>query len=120
MNVLQIKAAVRERDGYKCTECGMTNFEHILSSGKSLEVHRLNPGSKYAVEDCITLCKACHATKPKSPVRSGPIAILRVPISLARILEELAEENPGSNFTQEGLLAIREYLRSIGKMPRHK
>lgn len=25
---LTIKAAVRERDGFRCTQCGMTNKEH--------------------------------------------------------------------------------------------
>lgn len=71
MNVLQIKAAVRERDEYKCTECGMTNFEHVLETNRSLEVHRLVPGSKYSIDGCVTLCRKCHGPKPRTPKGLG-------------------------------------------------
>lgn len=67
MTEQQIKAAVRERDGYKCRECCMSNFEHVLNTGRSLEVHRLVPGSKYTIEGCVTLCRKCHGPKPKVP-----------------------------------------------------
>lgn len=65
MNVQQIKKAVRERDGYRCTECSMTDEAHRERWGKGLEVHRLEPGSTYTIEGCITLCKRCHGFKPR-------------------------------------------------------
>ena len=64
--VLIVKAEVRHRDGHKCTECGMTQEEHLSRYKKSLEVHRLKPRSVYQVDGCVTLCKACHGPKPRS------------------------------------------------------
>lgn len=63
-----IKKAVRERDGYKCQECGMTQEEHKKKHKSGLEVHRITPGSEYSVEPgvCETLCKICHSRKPRS------------------------------------------------------
>jgi len=53
-----IRAKVLERDGKKCMECGSAN---------KLEAHHLtyeNEGCE-KLEDLITLCKSCHARKPK-------------------------------------------------------
>jgi hypothetical protein len=61
----QVKRAVRKRDGYCCTKCGMTNAEHLKRYGSQLEVHRLEPGSAYTVDGCVTLCKGCHGAEPK-------------------------------------------------------
>jgi hypothetical protein len=67
-----IKQAVRERDGMRCTLCGMTNEEHKARyGGKSLHVHRKEPGGPYTVDGCITLCHACHGPQPKKP-RGAP------------------------------------------------
>lgn len=49
-----------ESDGYKCAVCGKNSFETIL------QVHHTQyiKGRKlweYASEDCVTLCKGCHA-----------------------------------------------------------
>lgn len=60
MTELEIKAAVRERDGYRCTDCGMTSDEHYARYGRELEVHRLIPGSPYTIEGSVTRCKPCH------------------------------------------------------------
>lgn len=65
MSILDIKKAVRERDGYRCTQCAMTLQEHVAKYGWGLEVHRLKPGEPYSVEGCVTLCRGCHVSKPK-------------------------------------------------------
>lgn len=67
MNVAQIKEAVRKRDGYRCTECGMTREQHQKRYGCTLEVHRIVPGSAYTMEGAVTLCCSCHGPKPKRP-----------------------------------------------------
>lgn len=62
-----IKDSVRERDGNRCVNCGMTESEHRAEfNGSGLEVHRITPGSKYSVDlgVCETLCLACHDTRP--------------------------------------------------------
>jgi hypothetical protein len=60
LSTYAIKAAVRERDDYRCSKCHMTNDQHIRDTGRQLQVHRLTPGSAYTVEGCVTLCYACH------------------------------------------------------------
>lgn len=56
-----IKRAVRKRDGNVCTQCGIDGRDYYAVCGRHLDVHRINPGSIYAVDDtCITLCFPCH------------------------------------------------------------
>lgn len=70
MTVAEIKKSVRARDGFRCTKCGMTNDAHREKfKGRQLDVHRVVPGSVYAVAGCVALCRHCHSTKPKSPAR---------------------------------------------------
>lgn len=88
MNVLQIKAAVRTRDGHCCTECGTTSDQHRARYGRTLEVHRLKPGSEYTVDGCVTLCKPCHGPKPRRA--RGTVPVVRVERSLKRLLTQLA------------------------------
>lgn len=60
-----IKEQVRERDGYRCVECGMTQEMHVIKHGRVLDVHRTTPGSYYTLEGCETLCRPCHRLKPR-------------------------------------------------------
>lgn len=61
MTETQIKNAVRERDGFRCTKCGMTNEQHLEKWERVLHVHRDLPGSEYVVgPGCVTLCRDCH------------------------------------------------------------
>jgi hypothetical protein len=69
---VRLKAAVRARDGYRCRGCGMTADEHRAIYGRTLEVHRIAPGSPYTPDGCVTLCKTCHKAQPKSPRGTGP------------------------------------------------
>ena len=61
----EVVAAVFERDKSRCTKCGVTNDEHVLKTGRSLEVHRIEPGKMYRVEICVLLCRKCHGPEPK-------------------------------------------------------
>lgn len=61
MTTTKIKAAVRARDGYRCTKCNMTAEEHRKRYGRTLDVHRIIPGSVYTVDGCVTRCKLCHS-----------------------------------------------------------
>lgn len=72
MKVRDIKAAVRERDGFCCVECGMTAADHLARYGKTLQVHRLSPGKPYSIDGCVALCIPCHAPKPRSPYGTFP------------------------------------------------
>lgn len=67
-----IKTAVRNRDGFKCSKCGISNGEHVSKTGRQLEVHRLTPGSAYSIEGCKTLCRWCHGPEPRLPKGMGP------------------------------------------------
>jgi hypothetical protein len=90
--ILRIKAAVRERDGYCCVECGTTNDEHVAEHGSILQVHRLEPGAPYSADGCVTLCKPCHGPKPRLPhgVRRRREGLVRLPVQVAELAERLA------------------------------
>jgi len=49
----------------QCTRCGMTDTVHRAKYRRTLDVHRITPGSLYTVEGCITRCKTCHASEPQ-------------------------------------------------------
>ena len=57
-----LRMEVLKRDGYQCCQCGITANE----SGFPLEIHHIIPpkGNKelfYNPDNCVTLCKFCHA-----------------------------------------------------------
>jgi hypothetical protein len=67
-----IRCAVRQRDGFVCTECGMTDAEHrkVYSRRAGLHVHchggvtcRESELRRMGVKECITLCRFCHLAK---------------------------------------------------------
>lgn len=65
IEINSIKNVVRFRDGERCTMCGLSNDAHLAASGKQLEVHRIDPGQPYAIDSCVTLCRACHGPQAK-------------------------------------------------------
>ncbi len=73
MSVVKVKAAVRARDGYKCTDCGMTDRDHRAKYRRGLEVHRKVPGCAYSLEACVTVCKPCHWAHARSHPRQTAI-----------------------------------------------
>lgn len=68
---LIFKEAVRNRDGRRCTECGITEKKFARANANSkvsmskrrLEVHRIIPDGDYTFRNCVTLCIGCHAKK---------------------------------------------------------
>jgi hypothetical protein len=124
VNVATIKAAVRERDGYRCTECGMTHVEHVALHGRALEVHRVVPGSKYTVEGAVTLCKACHGSKPKRkqgqpdlkrPGLQQPLFVEIEPVLREALDDAVAFER--RTLTTVVSIALEEHLERLGLWP---
>ena len=58
----KLRKEVLERDNNQCRQCGMTKEE----SGYPLEIHHIDPPKGnddlfYNADNCVTLCKICHA-----------------------------------------------------------
>jgi 5-methylcytosine-specific restriction endonuclease McrA len=51
---------VKRRDGYKCLQCGRGTGEVTLQVHHEVYVAGKAPW-EYALSDCLTLCKGCHA-----------------------------------------------------------
>ena len=68
----KLRKQVLERDNYQCQQCGATAAE----SGFPLEVHHIvaAKGNKelfYNLNNCVTLCKYCHARVTQQEVREN-------------------------------------------------
>lgn len=116
MTELEIKAAVRLRDGYRCTLCGMTAAEHVALYGRGLDVHRVVPGSVYNQEGCITVCRPCHGRLPKRP-RGTVLEMVnaRLPDDVADALEAFIGDQPVPPTTSAvTLIALRQFLQRAG------
>lgn len=115
VSVPQVKTAVRARDGFACTKCGRSNVEHKATTGRQLEVHRVQPGTPYTVEQCVTLCHSCHTSEPKSPIGSADMACgeptvrFRLSPELHSRVEATAARL-GLSFSSLLRLMIREHL----------
>ncbi len=126
MNEFNVKNAVRNRDGRKCVDCGMTEKEHRKKTGRTLDVHRLVPDSVYAVDGCIALCMVCHKARhgqefsfddfQKSTKRKVSVWKLRIPDNIKKLLQQSAQKN-SREVSQEASFALENYLRSIGMWP---
>lgn len=90
LSPVEVKAVVRHRDCYRCQGCGITAREHVRRHGRTLDVHRIVPGSRYTVKGCVTLCKKCHDPQPKSAKRrAGEFTVTRLGEEAMRQIEEL-------------------------------
>lgn len=70
------KKEVRERDGYVCQSCGVSQERHKTKTGKSLHVHHIQPAKSFesdmkrnAVENLVSLCASCHVDWEGVPIR---------------------------------------------------
>ncbi|HLY40468.1 MAG TPA: NUMOD3 domain-containing DNA-binding protein [Terracidiphilus sp.] len=64
----EIKLSIRQRDGFMCAECDMTEWQHIQTWGHPLHVHHI---IAYRIShdnsplNLITLCDSCHGKKKR-------------------------------------------------------
>jgi 5-methylcytosine-specific restriction endonuclease McrA len=88
MSLDDIRDAIRERDGFRCTQCGLSQEEHIVRHGRKLDIHRKTPGT-YAIEDrCVSLCIPCHSRIPNRKKMGHRTVSL--PVAFEAPLKELA------------------------------
>ena len=120
MSITKVKAAVRERDGFRCTKCGVSNEDHLATHGKSLHVHRLTPGSVYTLEGCVTLCIPCHVLEPKRKSGTRDLAYNFCPVRIRPRLAAASRERVvhlAQSFAQYVNDALRMRLESEGRWP---
>lgn len=66
-----VRAAVLERDGWACVDCGTRRgrleVDHI-------EAVRLAPGKAFDPANCATRCSACHTKKTRIECGHAPVS----------------------------------------------
>jgi len=62
-----LKRQVRERDGYECVNCGLTQQECLDEHGKKLAVHHVDGDkSNTSLDNLVSLCTSCHTNHHNS------------------------------------------------------
>ena len=57
-----LKELIRNRDGYTCQNCGMTEEEHLIVIGTNLHIHHIDYNKQNCnKENLITLCLSCNS-----------------------------------------------------------
>lgn len=115
MTDLEIKAAVRERDEYRCVDCRVSQRTNIKRFGTALDVHRLTPGSPYSMDGCVTVCRRCHKRRHRKP---GYLlsARLRPGIGLA-LKRYIAQRRPRTHKGAVVEMALEDLLTKLGFYP---
>lgn len=63
MSQNKAKKKAKERDGWECRFCGVTNEQHTQEYGRGLEAHHIikdNDGGADHPRNLITVCRDCH------------------------------------------------------------
>lgn len=84
MSDATVKDAVRQRDGYRCVDCGKAR------EGRALDVHRLVPGSAYTLEGCVTVCRGCHRKRHSKPKRENKLVSVKMQDCVWRMIRTVA------------------------------
>lgn len=116
--IQRIKKQVRSRDGMRCTECGMTNGQHVERFGFSLDVHRIVPGSPYTMDGCRTVCRPCHGLLPKRAKGQGDTVgwVIRVRAEHHAVMKRLARKNRRT-LLAEVMIALDRHIVDEGFTP---
>ena len=56
-----LREEIRQRDGHICQNCGITQDEHKLKTGKKLPVHHVHYDKRNCYPDLITICNICNS-----------------------------------------------------------
>lgn len=80
----RLRAKVRERDGNKCVQCGMTNDEHLKIANQSLHVNHIKPFRQFGgdnqnanrMSNLETLCRSCHTKTEWQYRRENPMQFI--------------------------------------------
>jgi hypothetical protein len=98
----------------------MTNEQSFARYGRTLDVHRLVPGSKYTLAGSVTLCRLCHARQPKCATNSDPHAGYLLPARVSKelydVLRAYAREQRRS-VSQVVVMLLEEALAAEGLWP---
>lgn len=79
---LELKDAVRARDGHKCVDCGAT------AGLRQLDVHRLVPGSLYTIDGTVTVCRSCHKKRHAALNGSFETGLAKLPCYCCHCFEK--------------------------------
>lgn len=74
-------AAVRARDGHRCTSCGMTAVRHKRRYGKLLCTHRHHRSDWKSLDSYRTLCRKCLSLVCAEEWRSETALMPTVPVT---------------------------------------
>lgn len=120
----EVKEAVRQRDGFRCTGCGLSNEENIARHGMALDVHRVVPGSAYSTAEgvCVTVCKKCHRRTHLGHPLNGPIperaghgVAVWIDASMFAALEKyISDQRVAPTKTSVVETALRDFLKGEG------
>jgi hypothetical protein len=98
MTEIEFKDAIRARDGYRCTECGMTQEDHLKVYRRRLHIHRNKPGragGQYVAENSRAVCIPCHAQLEKAlRGKRRPVSLPADVVQVARSLAPLYGQKP--------------------------
>lgn len=57
----ELRERIKERDGYMCTQCGLSESESQVKYGQELSVHHKDEDKENNDPDNLTtVCKGCH------------------------------------------------------------
>jgi len=66
----KLREEVRLRDSYICQNCGYTQEEHKLKTGKRLPIHHIHYDKPNCYPDLICLCISCNSKVNKKSMRN--------------------------------------------------